>query len=72
VSDTPLEINRTVAIEHEGKLISVEVHIHLSQEEIERIVVPATMKGIANYLRAHGGSVIRENPFYREVPNTGI
>lgn len=50
----PAEITRTVAIEHAGEKISVEVHIHLSQEEIHRVLIPALLKE----MRAASGGVI--------------
>jgi hypothetical protein len=45
------EITRTVVIERAGEIISIEVHVHLTAEEIERIVTPAVLKSLSRQLR---------------------
>jgi hypothetical protein len=45
------DIMRVVAIEHKGEKIQLEIHIHLSQEEIERIVAPAVFESLGKQLR---------------------
>lgn len=49
------EITRTVAVEHAGEKIQIEVHVHLSQEEIRNILVPAVMDAIGAQLRRSTG-----------------
>lgn len=52
------EITRVVAIEHAGEKIHVTVHVYLTQEEIERIVMPAVLKSLSRQLRLSGKVVI--------------
>lgn len=40
------EITRTVAIEHAGEKIQIEVHVTLTREEIERVVTPAVLRSL--------------------------
>lgn len=53
------DITRTVAIEHKGEKISIEVHVHLTPEEIERIGTPAVLKSLSRQLR-YAGSARKE------------
>lgn len=55
MSEQPYEITRTVAIEHNGEKINIEVHVHLTQEEIDRIVTPAVLKSLSRQLRQSAG-----------------
>lgn len=52
--ESPPEITRTVGIEHAGEKISIEVHVHLSKEEIERVICPVVEHWIVNRVRAGG------------------
>lgn len=45
------EITRVVAIEHAGETINLEVHIHLSREEIRTILVPALVDALGTQVR---------------------
>jgi hypothetical protein len=61
------EIMRLVAIEHKDEKIQLEVHIHLSQEEIERIVAPAVLKSLSKQFCM---ASLPRNPFYVETPGS--
>lgn len=50
----PNEITRVVEIEHKGEMIQVQVHVHLSQEEIERVICPAVDQWLAKQMRSAG------------------
>lgn len=54
------EITRTVAIEHAGEKIQIEVHVHLTQEEIDRIVLPAVLRSLSRQARRAGGLRARQ------------
>jgi hypothetical protein len=45
------DIMRVVAVEHKGEKIQFEIHIHLSQEEIRNILVPAVVDAIGAQAR---------------------
>lgn len=51
------EITRTVAIEHAGEKIIIEVHVHLTPEEIRRVLVPAVSAELAQQMRRSSGVV---------------
>lgn len=56
------DITRIVAIEHAGETIKLEVHVHLSREEIERIVTPAVLKSLSRQFRKQARSLARCKP----------
>lgn len=45
------EITRVVPIEHAGETINLEVHIHLSREEIRTILAPAVLDALGAQAR---------------------
>lgn len=45
------EITRAVAIEHAGEKIHITVHVHLTPEEIHRVLVPAVSAELAHQMR---------------------
>jgi len=48
------EVLRVVAIEHTGETLKLEVHIHLSQDEIRTILMPAVLDALALHMRQNG------------------
>lgn len=56
------DITRIVAIEHKGEKIQLEIHVHLSQEEIERVVTPAVLKSLSRQLRMQTGAHYTPDP----------
>lgn len=57
MANTQPDITRTVAIEHAGEKIHIEVHIHLSQEE-RRQLAQVVIAEISKRVRAHGPVLI--------------
>lgn len=57
----PNEIARVVEIEHAGETLYVQVHVHLSQEEIERIVAPAVLKSLSRQMNRRAPYTPRVN-----------
>jgi predicted RNase H-related nuclease YkuK (DUF458 family) len=57
-----MKIERDITIEHKGETLHIHLDIHLDEEEIRKIVVPAMLGAVASQMRTRLGFGIRIGP----------